>query len=238
MLYVNDQDLRSRPIDWHSLAKTMLETLRLIDQDEYRQPVKPYLKFNHPQNRIISMPAYLGGSFNKAGIKWIASFPDNASLGLPRAHSVIVLNNASTGRPEAILNSPLPSIARTASISGLMVRSFLESRSINSIRLGIIGWGPIGQHHAQMASALFGSKLDSLHIFDLRKIDITTIPLELRKKQSSPIVGTMFIRNRIFLLLAPCRKRDISIVFPPKVPCCSTFPYEITNRSLLHNLKL
>jgi ornithine cyclodeaminase len=133
------------------------------------------------------MPVYVGGDIDAAGIKWVASFPDNIHRGLPRAHSVIVLNEADTGRPAAILNSSLPSIVRTVSVSGLVMRRFLASggRSGCGIRLGVIGWGPIGRHHVRMAAALFGDRIERIRIYDLRPVDLEDVPAEVRPKAAA-----------------------------------------------------
>jgi ornithine cyclodeaminase len=140
-------------------------------QKEYAQPVKPYLRYRDLKNRIIAMPAFVGGQINMSGIKWIASFPDNIKKGLPRAHCVVILNKVDTGEPIAILNSGLISAIRTASVSGFVVKKFLDNRDRQDITLGIVGFGPIGQHHLAMATAVLGDRCSKIILHDLNGVD-------------------------------------------------------------------
>lgn len=182
MHYLGHRDLQAMGLDWGAVADLVEDAVRLVDAGDCAQPVKPYLRYNDPVNRIIAMPAYAGGGIKAAGIKWIASFPGNIRLGLPRAHCVIVLNDPDTGVPVACLNSPLPSIVRTASVSGVMIRHYLHARPLDRIELGIIGWGPIGQFHARMAMALFGERIERIHLYDIRGVDLEDMPNEMRER--------------------------------------------------------
>jgi ornithine cyclodeaminase len=128
------------------------------------------------------MPAFLGQDFNVAGIKWIASFPDNINKGIPRANSVVVLNNADTGQPMAVINTGLLSIIRTACVSGLVMKKFDEVRGLKDFTLGIIGFGPIGQYHLKMCNELFGDKISKIYLYDLRPIDKNIIDPSYREK--------------------------------------------------------
>jgi N-[(2S)-2-amino-2-carboxyethyl]-L-glutamate dehydrogenase len=111
-------------------------------------PLKPYLYApgpdHHPADRIIAMPAHVGGV---SGLKWIGSKHDNPTArGLPRASAVIVLNDPATNRPIAILEGALISSMRTAAAS--LVASQLLARS-DSATVAIVGCGVIGQRHAE-----------------------------------------------------------------------------------------
>jgi ornithine cyclodeaminase len=135
------------------------------------------LRYRNPRNRIIAMPAFLGGEFDIAGIKWIASFPDNLALSLPRAHGVIVLNRADTGQPLAVLAGGEPNRLRTAAVSGLMLSRWLEARpEAAPLRIAIVGWGPIGRAHFDMCASLFGNRIDRFYLHDLRGIEGSSIP--------------------------------------------------------------
>jgi ornithine cyclodeaminase len=116
------------------------------------------------------MPAYLGNNFNIAGIKWIASFPDNINNGIPRAHSVLILNNANTGIPACIINTPLLSVIRTASVSGSILKKYLDIRKKENLKVGIIGFGPIGQYHYKMCKSLIKNCDVQYLIYDLKPI--------------------------------------------------------------------
>src|SRR5436189_5341367 len=113
------------------------------------QSVNPdsyFLRFpDKPDCRIIALPAYLGDSFDVAGLKWIASYPANVLRGFPRASAVLVLNNSETGYPFAILESSIISAARTAA-SAALAAHWLNGQTRPAHALGIVGTGFIARY--------------------------------------------------------------------------------------------
>src|ERR1700722_5648067 len=152
MLFLNEKSINDSGIDWNRTIAVIENALSCMRNDDYAQPVKPYLRYRDTRNRIIAMPAFVGGEFNMAGEKWVASFPDNVRKGKPRAHSVVILNDADTGEPRAIICTALLSIIRTASVSGMVIRKFMECRfqDKKKVNIGISGFGPIGKYHLKM----------------------------------------------------------------------------------------
>ncbi len=174
---MNEADIRQIGIDWKKLAAVITEAADAYAKGECAQPLKPYLKFGDASNRIIAMPAYVAKPQRAAGLKWIASYPGNIAAGLPRAHSVTVLNDPDTGEPIAMIRGGLISAIRTAAVSGALLLALLSSRarlagSSRPVEAAIIGMGPIGRTHAQMLNALFGEgEIARLRLYDRRDID-------------------------------------------------------------------
>lgn len=183
MLYINEETILTVGINWFDAIDAIVKAADALGKKSFSQPVKPYLRYKNPKNRIIAMPAYIGGDFEVAGIKWISSFPDNIHNGIKRAHSVIILNEESTGRPISVINTPIVSGIRTAAVTGALIREvFSVNPPEKKLNFGIIGFGPIGQLHLQMVMSLFGDYINKVRIYDLRPVKQDAIPVDVASK--------------------------------------------------------
>lgn len=182
MIYMNQSDLEQIGIDWRKQIRNIQKAVNCLHENDFAQPIKPYLRYKNASNRIIAMPAYLGGSYHIAGIKWIASFPDNIHRDIPRAHSVVILNDADTGRPVSIINTAMLSVIRTASVSGVILDQYDQYKKLNNFKLGISGFGPIGQYHLKMCLSLLGEKISEIVIFDIKEVSLEDVPSPYRSK--------------------------------------------------------
>jgi ornithine cyclodeaminase/alanine dehydrogenase-like protein (mu-crystallin family) len=97
-----------------------------------------------------AMPAHLRGDAPEAdllGIKWIAGFGSNGALGMPALHGIVVLNDAATGVPTAILDAGPITAERTAAVSGVAIRHFAPHVPGRAVRAALIGAGVQGRSH-------------------------------------------------------------------------------------------
>ncbi|AQT83367.1 2,3-diaminopropionate biosynthesis protein SbnB [Paenibacillus larvae subsp. pulvifaciens] len=182
MLYLNTKDIQQMGIDWEQTIAYIEQAVNSFHEEDYAQPIKPYLRFRDPAIRIIAMPSFIGGDINAAGIKWISSFPKNPQIGIQRAHSVTILNETETGKPFAFINTALVSGIRTASVSGLVIQYFEKTRNRHNMTVGIVGFGPIGRLHLQMVHNLLGDRINKIYLFDIKGIQSEFIPEDIKER--------------------------------------------------------
>ena len=152
-----------------TFVDAVAEAFALHARREITQPLKPYLRWRaggHIADRIIAMPAYVGGDEPMAGLKWIGSKHDNPDrAGLERASALIVLNDPDTHYPVAVMEGALISAARTAAVTAVAAR-YLARPGFTT--LTCVGCGPIGTRHVFTLLEHFPS-LASVWLYDLKE---------------------------------------------------------------------
>ncbi|HKE63212.1 MAG TPA: 2,3-diaminopropionate biosynthesis protein SbnB [Micromonosporaceae bacterium] len=141
-------------------------TYRLHGAGDSVNPPSYFLRFpDRPSARIIALPASIGGDVRVDGLKWVSSFPDNVSIGVPRASAVLILNDHDTGYPFACLEGSIISATRTAA-SAALAADWLSRQRRRPRSVGFIGVGLIARYiHAFMAST--GWTFDEIGVHDL-----------------------------------------------------------------------
>ncbi len=155
-IYLNEEDMiKAGVTDMAGCVAAMEEMFKLLKIGDYRMggpngnshgvmmsfPAEspfPNMPIDGPDRRFMAMPAYLGGSFDMAGMKWYGSNVENKKKGLPRSILMLTLNDKDTGAPLAYMSANILSAFRTGAVPGVGVKYFARE---DSKVVGIIGPG-------------------------------------------------------------------------------------------------
>ena len=116
-----------------------------------------------------AMPAWLrgaaeDGTADRLGIKWVSGFgPANAARGLPAIHAVVILGDALTGVPVAILDGGPITAERTAAVSGVAIGRFAPVVTGRPVRAALIGAGVQGRSHLPVLGYLLPGVEVAIH---------------------------------------------------------------------------
>ena len=141
ILYLSGEDIVNLGgLNMCAALEDVEEVMKLVYQKDCILPGKTSMGFGKTiedestMGRINAMPAYIGGRFDVAGIKWIGSNPLNAEKGLPRASALIILNDPETKMPICVLNGADISAVRTGASSGVAAK-YLAKKNAETILL-------------------------------------------------------------------------------------------------------
>ena len=113
---------------------------------EWVMPSKVYLQ-SPPHGDFRAMPARGGGL---AMLKWISSFPSNAERGLPTVIGVLVVSDATTSEPLAILDAGAVTALRTGAVAAVAAEALAGDARVPAL----IGCGVNGAWAARCLAAV------------------------------------------------------------------------------------
>jgi N-[(2S)-2-amino-2-carboxyethyl]-L-glutamate dehydrogenase len=172
LLYLSEDDVRRCGGDKTDFyMDTIMDVFKAHFNKEFSQPKGTYLRIGdydseRTTGRIISLPGYIGGTFNSWGMKWVASKPSNlVKCNLPRANALVVLNDLETGKPIAVMDGTLISMMRTAAVTGIAAKKLARQ---DSKLIGVCGAGVISKQQIITLLDIF-KHIQEVKIYDLVK---------------------------------------------------------------------
>ena len=145
MLVLNRADLESLGLTWTEIVYVLDDAFKQKARGLVQNPPKPKVT-SREDSFIHAMPAYLGGS-DRIGLKWVAGYEHNNAKGLPYIYGVMIINDAETGRPIALLDGGWITEMRTPGVSGVTMRHVPGDPR----HLAIVGCGLQGHRHLEVA---------------------------------------------------------------------------------------
>ncbi len=137
MLFLGAQEIEASQLGMPEVVEIVEAALR--DKAAGRVELPPKLGLAPRPGAVLhAMPARVGDAI---GMKWIASFPENRARGLPPTAGLIVLNDASTGVPQAVLDADWITTMRTGAVAGVAARMLARPGAATA---AIVGPGRIG----------------------------------------------------------------------------------------------
>ncbi len=160
-LFLSEEDMIEAGVkDMPACIDTMEEVLKCLNQGDYvmagenhnshgsqisfpKESPFPNMPLDEGDDRrFMAMPAYIGGPFDMAGMKWYGSNSKNREKGLPRSILTVMLNDKDTGAPIALMSANILSAMRTGAIPGVGAR-YLAKKDAEVC--GICGPGVMGK---------------------------------------------------------------------------------------------
>ena len=150
LLYLSRADVESVGVLMPEIIDALDEAFRQHGQGKVEMPPKPGVH-SRPDAFIHAMPCYIPGP-EAIGVKWVAGYPDNPQRGLPYISGLIVLNDADTGLPLAVMDCTWITAKRTGAATALAARYLARP---DSQTVGILGCGVQGRSNLEALAVLF-----------------------------------------------------------------------------------
>ena len=148
-IYLQEEDaIKAGAIDMKMTLEAVEDVHKLIAQNQIFNPSKSHISLPLGSNKdnwesfFNTMPCYIGGDINIAGMKWAAEAKKNAiTPGIPQGIDVTILSDPETVLPFCVLNGTLITAMRTGATAGLFAKYTAPSNTetVTSIGCGVVG---------------------------------------------------------------------------------------------------
>jgi ornithine cyclodeaminase/alanine dehydrogenase-like protein (mu-crystallin family) len=170
MIYLTETDiLKAATIE--EMLDAIEASLRIYEKKEFHMPQRLHVNYN--DDVLLLMPCFTNDYF---GTKVITLFPDNPAKNVPVLNGIMVLNDAQTGIPVALLNGPALTAVRTAAVGAVSIRHLAPD---DAHTVGIIGAGVQGFYQTRAACST--RHITDVYIYDIYPEKASALKVKLQQ---------------------------------------------------------
>jgi ornithine cyclodeaminase/alanine dehydrogenase len=160
ILYLSEADVRSLDLSIQQIITVLEDMFAEKGAGRVEMPPKPGVH-TQPNAFLHAMPAYIPKQ-QAVGIKWVGGYPENAKRGLPYISGLLILNDAETGLPLAVMDATWITAKRTGAATAVAAKYLARS---DSRTVGILGCGVQGRSNLEALTATFD--LEVIRVYDV-----------------------------------------------------------------------
>ena len=150
ILYLSRADVEATGVSMAEIIDALESAFRELGEGRVEMPPKPGVH-SQPDAFIHAMPAYIPAQ-QAIGVKWVSGYPDNYKRGLPYITGLLILNDAETGMPLAVMDCTWITAKRTGAATAVAARYLARPESST---VGILGCGVQGRSNLEALKVLF-----------------------------------------------------------------------------------
>lgn len=151
VLFLSEKDIQSLSLSLSDLTGVIERAHLAASEGRVKLPSKQSLKVPGSAAFFHAMPA-VWPEATGAGLKWVGGSPENRNKGLPHIFALMILSDAASGAPLAIIAASGLTAVRTAAVTQIAARRLAlpESR-----RVAFVGCGLQARSHLDALLAEF-----------------------------------------------------------------------------------
>lgn len=160
ILYLSQADVANLGITMAEIIAALELMFRQKGEGRVEMPPKVGVH-TMPDAFLHAMPAYIP-SQKAVGMKWVGGYPENRRRHLPYITGLLILNDAKTGVPLAVMDCVWITAMRTGAATAVAARYLARP---DSQTVGILGCGVQGRSNLEALS--LGFPLKTAHAYDI-----------------------------------------------------------------------
>jgi ornithine cyclodeaminase/alanine dehydrogenase-like protein (mu-crystallin family) len=201
ILYLSEQDVAGLNLPAEQMLGLAAEVLQQKHAGRTEMPPK-FGVHPRPQSFLHAMPGYLEQQ-DSVGLKLVSYYPGNPAHNCATINAMMLLNDAATGQPLAVMDGNWITAYRTATVSALSCKLL----AVNSPKtLGLIGYGIQAESHLELLMATF--PLTDVQVWGPRSERCTAFAEQMDQRFQASVTAVVSAEEAV-------RDKDIVISVTP-----------------------